>query len=96
MNTVCVTNKNGHYFIVKIHNLIIAKLSECTLHNSLSDMYLYVCKLQELEAEEIEGNEIIFNQIEDVIWEVHSTGGGIPLELDTNQTIEDYISNYEL
>lgn len=93
---IFITNKNGHYFVVTTHNFIIEELRDCTLHESLSAMYTYVCKHQSLDLDEIEFNEIIFNQKESVIWEVHSTGGGIPLELDANQSIENYISNYEL
>lgn len=96
MVTIFLTNKNGHYFILEIDNINLGEIKGHSLHDSLSDMYHFVCNNHGLEYDEVEFNEIKLIQKGDDLWESHSTGCGVKIALEQSQTFESYISSYKL
>lgn len=86
-----ITNRHGHFFVVNTQ-LDLSFLKGCVVHDSLIDMYLYVCDTQSLDLDQVEGLEYAITM-----------NGGLWASVDDRGFVEfihdcvyDYINDFEL
>jgi len=86
-----ITNKHNHFFIVKAQ-LNLSLLNDCVAHESLSDMYLYVCEQASLDLEQVEGLEYAIT-MKDGLWAAVDDRGFVEV---IKGCVYEYISDFEL
>lgn len=87
-----------YYFVINAYDFNPTNLTNCSLYNSLEDLYEAVCQLEDLDHDEIEGNEITFTQDqENLMWlEIDSRGCSVSIANIDSIHLYQYLSNYEL
>lgn len=87
-----------YYFVINAYDFHPMNLVDCSLYNNLEDLYDAVCQLEDLDLDEIEGNEIVFNQDqESLLWfEFDSLGCSVADASIDSMQLYTYLSNYEL
>ena len=72
--------------------LNLGLLNDCVVHESLSDMYLYVCEQETLDIEQVEGLEYAIT-MKNGLWASVDDRGFVEV---INGCVYDYISDFEL
>lgn len=100
LKSVYLMNKENFYFHIKVSNFSLDATTRCKQHQCLGTLYRSVVIEQGIQLDEVEGNEILIEERDGVLFEIymaggeHSTGQGSPLALEVDQSLEDYISNF--
>lgn len=99
-NNLYVVNVHGYYFKILPFetdgSIFVDKsnLKGCDFFDTIEAMYQHVCKVQDLELDEVEHFEICIKKLDKSYVESDHRGGWFDIELRKNQTIESYITTY--
>lgn len=86
-NEIYITNKHGHYFTVR-DKVELSRLDGCKVHATKRKMYLHVCKVHDLQLDEVESLDYL---IESGCL-ICDRGFSEPIE----GTTEDFLNNFDL
>jgi hypothetical protein len=85
-----ISNKRGHFFVVKNSKFCPDKLLECTFYPNIGALYDFAAENSGMPRDEVEGLE---NKVsEDQFFVISAV---LPLE-DMDSSIEDYVMSFEV
>lgn len=102
LKSVFLSNKENFYFHIKVSDFSLEATTLCKQHQSLDSLYQCVVIEQGLQPDEVKGNEILIEERDGALFVTYRAGGelsseqGLPLKLQRGQSLEEYISNFEL